>query len=216
MDDPLTAGISQSGNSFLGDSLFLGDENAKTFLALFRELRTDPAATSFEAKRQQDEREAAIHALYDGLAWRVTVLVHEEASEDEMRTIRRLAETSAPAHVIVRVATARYPFMVGVASLVGADTFLGAPTRMQPVRVEASQLGYVDTLQGLGSLDANAGSLDDVLSPVVAIDPRPVARIRASRTGVGVDEPFSLDGDESRAAPGRTIELYRWTHEPPG
>jgi phage tail-like protein len=212
-EDPLTAGISQSGNSFVGDSLFLGDESAKTFLALFRVLRSAPGTGSDEAQRQRDEREAAIHALYDGLAWRVTVLVHESASDDELRTVQRLAASGAPAHVGVRVATARYPFLVGVASLVGADTYLREPESPQPVRVNASRLGYLDTLQGLGSVDAHAGAFRGVLASRAPA--RPVARIRADRTEVGPADPFNLDGSESSAAPDRHIERYSWRHEPP-
>ncbi|HEU4621364.1 MAG TPA: phage tail protein [Burkholderiaceae bacterium] len=210
--DPLTSGITQSGNSFVGDSLFLGDENVKTFLALFRDLRVDPKATTLEAKRQRDEREAALHALYDGLAFRATVLVHEAVDDDEYGLVRRVAQTRAPAHVLVNITRAKYPFIAGVASLIGADTFLRAPEPTLPARVEASQLGYRDTLQGLGSLDAHAGAFDDVLAPAI---PPPVARIRADRTTVGTDDSFTLDGGESSAASGHEIDLYRWTYRPP-
>ncbi len=158
-DDPLTAGIARSGNSVVGDSLFLGDEHVKTFLALFRELRSDPKADHAVQRRQTDEHEAARHALYDGLAYRVTVLMHEEAEDDEQRLLRRLAETYAPAHVKLRVAAARYPFLAAVASLVGADTYLRAPEPTAPVRADRSRLGYLDTLQGLGTLDARGGAL---------------------------------------------------------
>ena len=163
-DDPLTGGIARSGNSIVGDSLFLGDEHVKTFLALFRELRPDPKATNAMQRRQQDEREAAEHALYDGLAYRVTVLVHEEAEDDEQRLVRRLAETYAPAHVKVKVVAARYPFLAAVASLVGADTYLRAPEPSAPVRLNRSRLGPLDTLQGLGTLDARGGALSGAAS----------------------------------------------------
>jgi phage tail-like protein len=159
-DDPLTAGLARSGNSVVGDSLFLGEEHVKTFLALFRGLQVDPKAGNAVQRRQRDEREAAQHALYDGLAYRVTVLIHEAAADDEQRMVRRLAESYAPAHVMVRVAAARYPFLAAVASLVGADTYLRAPEAAGAVRIDSSRLGYLDSLQGLGTLDARGGAFD--------------------------------------------------------
>jgi phage tail-like protein len=201
-EDPLIAGIARSGNSFVGDTLFLGDEDAKTFLALFRTLEPDPSASSYAAQRQRDEREAAIHALYDGLAHRVTVLVHDFAP-DELRQIERIAAVAAPAHVRVRVVTARYPFLVAVASLVGADTYLRAEDTSQPVEVDRSRLGYVDTLQGLGTLDAPAPASG-----------WPVAEAGPDQTR-GFGEPFTLDGSGSRAAPGHTLKTFTWTWSPP-
>ena len=159
-DDPLTAGIAQSGNSIVGDTLFLGDEDVKTFLALFRDLQADPQGTQAVQKRQRDEREMAVHALYDGLAYRATVLMHEDMDDDEQRLVRRLAQAYAPAHVRVRVVPARYPFLVAVASLVGADTFLREHQDPDAVRIDGSRLGYLDTLQGLGTLDARGGAFD--------------------------------------------------------
>ena len=67
---------------------------------------------------------------------------------------------AAPAHVQVRVAAAVYPFLVAVASLVGADTWLRAPDVPQAVQVGRSRLGALDTLQGLGTLDARGGAFD--------------------------------------------------------
>lgn len=204
-EDPLIAGIARSGNSFVGDTLFLGDENVKTFLALFRTLEPDPAAAAPEAHRQRDEREAAIHALYDGLAYRVTVLVHD-ASADELRQISRIAEVAAPAHVRVRVVAARYPFLVAVASLVGADTYLRAAEASRPVEVDRSRLGYVDTLQGLGTLDALVGGV----TPAAG---RPVADAGPDQTRA-FGERFTLDGSGSRAAPGHTLTTFTWTWSP--
>lgn len=157
--DPLVAGVTRNGNSVVGDTLMLGDEHqVKTFLALFRTLEPDPKAGQAVQQRQDDERAAALHALYDGLAWRATVLVHDETDDDTLRLVRRLAEAAAPAHVRIRVAPARYPFLAAVASLVGADTFMRAPEPPQPVQVDRSRLGFVDTLQGLGTLDARGGA----------------------------------------------------------
>jgi phage tail-like protein len=206
--DPLTLGLTQSGNSFVGDSLFLGDENAKTFLALFRNLRPDAAAGSNETARQEQERDSAIHALFDGLAQRATVLVHEALDADELRRVRCIAREASPAHVLVKVVAANHPFLVAVASLVGADTYLRAADQPRAVRVGESQLGFIDTLQGLGTLDATLGSFG-ALGAVGPQSEPPIADAGPSRN-VDFGASFRLDGSASRAAPGRRLEEYRW------
>jgi phage tail-like protein len=205
-DDPLTAGIARSGNSLVGDSLFLGDEHVKTFLALFRSLEPRAGARRYEAIRLEREREAAVHALYDGLAYRVTVLVHE-AEADDLRLAARVASVAAPAHVQVQVVAAQYPFLVAVASLVGVDTFVGEPQPTAPVRIGQSRLGYVDTLQGLATLDPHGGAFQAALQ-------RPVADAGSDRE-VSSAENFTLDASGSRAARGRRLTSYRWTWLPP-
>ena len=128
--DPLLAGLSASGNSYVGDTLFLGDENKKEFLAVF-----GPQAVKTASE------EAAVAALFDQLAHRVTVLVHQEVDPQDMGLIRRVVEMETPAHVAARIATASERFMVGVASLIGVDTFLSEKTQPRPVRVDGSQIG---------------------------------------------------------------------------
>jgi len=223
--DPLTTGITQSGNSVVGDSLFLGDAKTlqdgelKTFLALFRHI--DAPGASANALLQA-ERADAQKALFDELAHRVTILVHEELAPDEIGMVQRLAELGAPAHVLSRVIKAAYPFMVGVASLVGADTYLRAPPPKRPVRmgpgIETSSLGGVDTLRGEASLDAHAGAFDGVLPPRAAKH-KPVARVAVHGLADGLHaeliQPFQLDGGASTADEGLSIEGFRWKHLPP-
>ena len=141
-DDPLLAGLAVSGNSYVGDTLFLGDENKKEFLALF----------SADLPKTHTE-EAIVQALFDGLAYRVTVLVHQEFEPQDMGLIRRVVELETPAHVIARVETASWPFLVGVASLVGVDTYLAEKPKPEPVRVGRSQIGLRDLIQCPASLD---------------------------------------------------------------
>ncbi|HTU67543.1 MAG TPA: phage tail protein [Steroidobacteraceae bacterium] len=211
-NDPLTLGITQSGNSFVGDSLFLGDEHAKTFLALFRTRLPDAGASAAEQQRQNDERDAALHALYDGLAQRATVLVHDAIDSDELRRVRRLSLEAAPAHVAINVIAAKYPFLVAVASLVGADTYLRAAEKPDAVRVGASKLGYLDTLQGTGTLDAALGSFGAL--GATDHDTPPIADPGPDRE-VDFGARFTLDGSASRAATGRFIDEYRWRLLPP-
>ncbi len=224
--DPLTAGITRSGSSVLGDALFLGDartlkgDQLQTFLALFRRIDAPAAKANV---RLQSQRAAAQKALFDDLSHRVTVLVHDELGPDELGLVRRLAELGAPAHVLVRVVRSAYPFMVGVASLIGADSYLRAAPPRRPVRVgpgdETSALGGVDTLRGEASLDAHAGAFDAVLPAVGSATARPVARIRLE--GLPADgqaqvaRPFTLDASESIADTGLVIDSYTWTHLPP-
>lgn len=223
--DPLTSGITQSGNSVVGDALFLGDVRTlddgelKTFLALFRRIT---AADPQHDAQLQAERAAAHRAVFDDLAHRVTVLVHDELAADEKGMVQRLTELASPAHVLTRIVGAAYPFMVGVASLVGADTYLRAAPPQRPVRVgpgaETSSLGGVDTLRGEASLDAHAGAFDGVLPPQ-APQQRPVARIAVqglpADNTAGVAQPFQLDGSASSADEGRAIDSFTWTHLPP-
>src|SRR5262249_10275669 len=78
-DDPLLAGLAVSGNSFVGDTLFLGDEHRKEFLALFS---ADLPKSAQEA--------AAVDAFFDQFANRVTVLVHQEIAPQDIGLVRRV------------------------------------------------------------------------------------------------------------------------------
>lgn len=139
--DPLTLGLANSGNSMVGDTLFLGDERRKEFLALF------------DADLPTRAEEAQIQALFEKLANRVTVLVHQEVSPQNLGLIRRIVEMETPAHVATRVVTAREPFLVGVASLVGVDTYLNREPSREPIRIGRSALGTREFLLRPPSLD---------------------------------------------------------------
>ncbi len=143
-DDPLLPGAEYGGNSIVGDTLVLGDENEREFLALF--------ADSLRKKRSEEH---AIDELYEELAHRVTVLVHQEVEPQDLALIRRIAEREKPAHVLLTVAPASFPFLAGIASLVGVDTYLAGKPRPGPVRVGESRLGVWDVVKQPGSLDPN-------------------------------------------------------------
>jgi phage tail-like protein len=188
-DDPLLPGLTVSGNSFVGDTLFLGDEDNKEFLALFS---ADLDVTPAEA--------ATIAQLFDRLAHRATVLVHTEVTPQDLGLIRQVVDREAPAHVAVQVLTASQRFLVGMASLVGVDTYLGPKPATQPVRVNKSQIGVRDLIEHLPSLDPRLGE-----SP----SEKPVALL-ATDGDQEVGQPFTLDGSGSRAAPGRRLVRYHW------
>jgi phage tail-like protein len=189
-DDPLLPGLLVSGNSFVGDTLFLGDESNAEFLAVF------------SADLEVDHREArAIADLFDRLAHRATVLVHEELEEQDLGLIRQIVEREAPAHVSVQVLTATHRFLVGMSSLIGIDTYLARKPSPRPVQTDVSQLGMRDVIQHLPSLDPRLGG---------ARSTPPEARA-ASPGQVAAGSSFELDGRASRATPGHRIVRYHWT-----
>jgi phage tail-like protein len=195
--DPLLPGLHQSGNSIVGDTLILSDTETVELLALFRE----EVATAAE--------NAAIIEFLRRLAHRVTVLVHQTVTPQDLGLIRRIAELESPAHVDVRVATATWPLLVGIASLVGVDTYLGPPQPPRPVRVEVSSLGGGDFVLGPVGLDPRMAG---------AAAPAPTARRPTANAGdnqvATFGSSFNLDGSASRAGPGRRITEYVWQRVP--
>jgi phage tail-like protein len=190
-DDPLLAGLSVSGNSFVGETLFLGNPHRSEFLALFS---ADLPKTPQEA--------AAVDAFFDKFANRVTVLVHQEIEPQDLGLVRRVVNLETPAHVLARVERATQPFLAGVASIVGVDTYLAPKTPRQPARVDISFLSR-DYVLGVPSLDPRMSGA------VLASEP-PVASIAAP----ALQQPgqtFNLDGSASAAAEGRKIATYIWT-----
>ncbi len=139
--DPLLQGLAISGNSYVGDTLILGEESQKEFLALF--------GVDLLTKAEEE----AILAFFDELAYRVTVLVHQEVEPQDLGLIRQVVELETPAHVLSQVVTASQPLIVSLASLVGVDTYLSAQPQPRPVKVEQSRVGSGDRLQRLPSLD---------------------------------------------------------------
>lgn len=140
--DPLLPGLTVNSNSLVGDTLMLGEESRKAFLALYR------------ADLEVSEGEAEATAeLYDRLAHRVTVLVHQDVAPSDLSLIRSLAAQHAPAHVEVRVIAARYPFLVGIASLIGVDSYLAPEPPRRPVRIDESAIGQRDFVQQAAALD---------------------------------------------------------------
>ncbi len=143
--DPLLPGLITSGNSLVGKTLFLGEEDQRGFLALF-----SPDA-------EPPNSEADVLAFYDRLAHRATVLVHQEVEEQDLGLLRQIIELEAPAHVEVKLVTANYRFRVAVSSLVGIDTFLAPKPAPEPVTLDKSYVGVRDVIQRLPSLDPRLG-----------------------------------------------------------
>jgi phage tail-like protein len=198
-DNPLLAGIVRSGNSFVGDTLILGEEWRKEFLALY-------SADLPTSQREED----AIERLFDELAHRATVIVHQDMTPLDVRLIRRVVNIAAPAHVLARVLTSTTQFIVGMAALIGVDTYPGTHPERQPVRVERSQIGVRDYIQALPSLDPRLES-GRRQTGLLETDP-PVARLSGPEGDVELGDDITLDGSDSSAAPGRSITGFNWTH----
>lgn len=195
-EDPLLGGLVVSGNASVGDALLLGQEERREFLALFSDELDLTAA---------DGR--AVEAFLDRLAYRATVLVHQEVEPQDLGLIKRVVTLESPAHVAVRVVAASEPFLVGAASLVGVDTYLGPARPVRPVRVGRSRLGRRDVLAHSPSLDPRL----DTLAPV-APAPRPQAPVADAGVDqtVGFGRSFQLDARGSQAAEGRRLVQYQW------
>jgi phage tail-like protein len=189
-DDPLLPGLQVSGNSIVGDTLFVGDRERGELAALF------------DAGQLGAAGEAAALEFDARLAHRATVLVHQEFEPQDLGLLRRIVRLEAPAHVDVRVATATWPLLVGIASLVGVDTYLGPPRLPRPVQVQRSALGGGDFLIGAVALDPRLAGAPAALAP-----PEAVARAEPLVSSGG---SFVLDASGSRAAPGHHITEYRW------
>lgn len=194
-DDQLTLGGMESGNSLVGDTLFIGDEQRREFLALFG---ADLTMTEAE--------EAAMDTFFDALAFRVTILVRQSVTPQDLGLIERAAEVAAPAHVQVRVLPASAPLLVGITALVGVDTSLAAHPLPLPARVNQSRIGRGDYILGPVSLDPHLEG-GGATRPISA-DRLPVAR--AGDVSAPYGQEFTLDAGASTAAPGRVLSAYCW------
>jgi phage tail-like protein len=196
-NDPLTAGVSVSGNSFVGDTLFVGDENRKEFIALFS--ADLPVDTS---------EQSAIEQLFDRLAHRITILVHETVQPQDLGLIKQIAKQETPAHVAFRVLPASHAFLVGMSALVGVDSYLAHRAKPAAAQLGTALLGKNNFIKGPAALDARLQGYGSG-SPIGAAR-RPVAFAPDVTAGFGDD--ISLDGSDSRAFGDRFLTQYNWTY----
>lgn len=191
-DNPLLPGYSGSSNSFVGDTLFLGDPFNKEFLALFAaDIRT-------AAEQQQVSR------LYDQLAHRLTVFIHDAVEPVDFNLVARVVEQEKPAHVMATLRRASQAFMIGLASLAGVNTYLAPDPPRGSATVDVSRIGRYDVITHLPSLDPR---LDDGVT--TSGYPAPVARVSGPPYATP-GQAVQLDGSASTAPPGATLESYIW------
>lgn len=194
--DPLTAGVLVSGNSYVGDTLFIGKESEKEFLALFS------ADLDISAAEKQ-----AIDRLFDRLAHRVTILVHEHGDPQDLSMIERVAQKELPAHIVYRIVSASQPFLVGMASLVGIDSYLVQASPFSSARINQSYLSRHSFVSGPASLDPRLEGMGSGLPGAFQMPPFANAADVTAEFG----NVITLNANLSRAWEGRSITTYRWS-----
>jgi hypothetical protein len=188
-DDPLTLGMATSGNSYVGDTLILGDSAREELLALYR--------PEIDAARGDTE---AVSQFYSRLAWRVIVLIRGVTDSAEFTRLSDIVDAEVPAHVEPSIHHAHNPLIVGAASLVGVDTYLAEPEPFRRVRLGETMVGKGDFVAGSGALDSRADG------PV----PRAPTAGADGPGEVWVGNSFTLSAMASRAAESARLERYIW------
>ena len=140
-DHPLTLGTGQSGNSIVGPSLILTDEDASEFLALFA-----PELAQTEAERE------TVDAFFDRYARRLTLVLHGEARALR-RTCEQVLERETPAAITWVIRETEHPFALGLSPLLGIDSFLEPRPPFGRVTVGATRLDRGDLVRGFAALD---------------------------------------------------------------
>jgi len=184
--------VFESSNSFVGNTLFLGDEHHKEFLSLFGD--------AIKGAKEQ----AQVGAFFDQLAHRMTVFIHDQVETVDLQLVRRIVDREKPAHVAVAYVRASQPFLVGMASLLGINTYLAPAPPKEVARVDQTAIGRHAFLTHLPTLHPG---VED--SSTAEFD-RPIARARGPKE-VPLGAPFKVDGRDSTAPTGRAITNYRWT-----
>jgi phage tail-like protein len=200
-DDPLLPGLVVSGNSFVGDTLILGDETVeREFLAAF-------LPEALEATVGGADAEALTESFYARTAHRATVLVHEDFDAARVRLVEAIVDEEAPAHVDVKIIAARLPLLAGIASLVEVDTYLREPPAVRVARIDISRIGRGDIIEGGAAFDwwLEAGVASSGNPPTAAIDGPALVDFASS---------FALSGARSSAAPGRELTRFTWIRRP--
>jgi len=197
-NDPLLPGFAANSNSIVGDTLFLGDPAMQAELqALY--------ATDLKIAGGA----AAAQAFYDQLALRMTVFVHNKVEDVNLNLVRNIVQAEKPAHVQASVRIATQPFMIGLASLLGINTYLGPAPPQKTATLDVSTVGRYDVVTHLPSLDPR---MEDGLS--VQAWEKPVAYLRAPAV-VPQGAVILLDGSASSAPPGADVVSYTWTLDQP-
>jgi hypothetical protein len=178
----------------VGDTLFLGDPHMQAELqALYSTNLQIPGSAQAAAQ------------FYDQLANRMTVFVHNDVENVNLNLVQRIVEEEKPAHVQAFVTVAKHPLMVGLASLVGVNTYLGPEPQANTATLDVTDLGRYDVVTHMPSLDPRLENGQDYEEY-----PAPVARINAP-VAVKPEATILLDGSASTAPSDLKIVKYEWT-----
>lgn len=131
---PLTLGTAQSGNSIVGDSLILTDDDAREFLALFA-----PELSQTKSDRR------AVADLFDRYARRITIVLHGPARA-QRRAVEQALPEQIPAHCQWVIRETEHPFVLGLSPLLGIDTYLQREPGFRRVTLNRTRLGHGDLL----------------------------------------------------------------------
>ncbi len=142
-NDPLLPGFSGSSNSFVGNTLFLGNPRDQAeVLALF-------SAELPESTAEQ----SAVQQFFDSLANRMTIFIHNQVEAVDINLVQKIVQHEKPAHVAAAIRIATQPFMVGLAALLGVDSYLAPAPPRDPVVLGPSQIGRYNMVIEAPSLD---------------------------------------------------------------
>jgi phage tail-like protein len=151
-DHPLTLGTGLSGNSRVGDSLILSDDQAQEFLALFAP----------EVAERQGEA-AAVQRFFDDAARRLTIVLHGPARA-LAGVLREALPALVPATLQWTLRSSEHPFVLGLSPLLGIDTWLETQPPANPVRLDRTRLGRGDLLHNPVALDPDQAAPGDAMA----------------------------------------------------
>lgn len=160
-DHPLTLGTGISGNSIVGDSLILSDEDSRTFLALLAPDLVDETGVEGDAE--------SVRAFFDRYSHRVSVLLHGPARRERV-LVEEVLGDELPAHLEWRIIETDHPFVLGLAPLLAVDSYLEVRPEPRRVRLDDTYLGREGILANpvaLSPRDLNSAAAGPVNPPPI-------------------------------------------------